>query len=297
MTRSLLLGAVLVLAATWLGAGCGSSGSPRPDLAFVSTRDGDYAIFGMNADGSRQKRLTREMGNHATPQGLFFQDEPAWSPDGTQIAFTSRRDGPRHVFVMRADGSGTRRLTSTKADDEHPTWSPTGNELAFGRAGDIFVMTADGTKVHRLGNDLAEETDPAWSPNGRWVAYARRTPGTTIREIWLMHPDGSGRHQVTHRKVSSQAPAWSPNGRQIVFSSEVHPGIYAIYTVGLDGKAPRQLSTSVVAGAFTPSWSPDGKEIAFMSDGSIYTVTLIGSQKQLTKGTNDSSPVWRPPLR
>ena len=112
-----------------------------------------------------------------------------------------------------------------------------------------------------------------------------------------MHPDGSGRHQVTHRKVSSQAPAWSPNGRQIVFSSELHPGIYAIYTVGLDEKAPRQLSTSAVAGAFTPSWSSDGKEIAFMSDGSIYTVSTVGSQQELTKGTNDSSPAWRPPVR
>jgi Tol biopolymer transport system component len=148
--------------------------------------------------------------------------------------------------------------------------------------------------VHRVGNDPAEEADPAWSPNGRWLAYARRTPGTTFGEIWLMHPDGSGRHQVTHRKVSSRAPAWSPGGKQIAFSSEAHAGIYAIYTVGLDGKAPRQLSPSAVAGAYSPSWSLDGKTIAFWSDGSIYTVTLIGSQQQLTSGTNDSSPVWRP---
>jgi Tol biopolymer transport system component len=294
MTRTLLLGVVLVAAATLLGAGCGSSGSPRPDLAFVSTRDGDYAIFGMNADGSRQKRLTHEKGDPATPQGLFFQVEPAWSPDGTQIAFSSKRDGASHVFVMRADGSDTRRLTETKLDDANPAWSPDGGRIAFDRAGDIYVVTADGSQVHRVGNDPAEEADPAWSPNGRWLAYARRTPGTTFGEIWLMHPDGSGRHQVTHRKVSSRAPAWSPGGKQIAFSSEAHAGIYAIYTVGLDGKAPRQLSPSAVAGAYSPSWSLDGKTIAFWSDGSIYTVTLIGSQQQLTSGTNDSSPVWRP---
>jgi len=295
MTRNLLLGAVLVVAAALLGTGCGSSGNPRPDLVFVSTRDGDYALFGLNADGSRQKRLTHEQGDPATPRGLLFQDEPAWSPDGRQIAFTSKRDGPVHVFVMQADGSGTRRLTSTKSDDENPTWSPDGSEIAFTRAHDIDVMSADGTQVHRVGNDPAEETDPAWSPNGRWIAYARRMPGTSIREIWLIHPDGSSRHQLTHRKSSSQSPAWSPNGKQIAFSSEAHTGIYAIYAVGLDGAQPHQLSTSAVAGAFSPSWSADGKEIAFMSDGSIYTVTPTGSQQQLTKGTNDSSPVWRPP--
>jgi Tol biopolymer transport system component len=297
MKRTVLIGAVLAAAAALLGTSCGSSGSPRPDLALVSTRDGDYAIFGMNADGSRQKRLTHERGDPSVSKGLFFQDEPAWSPDGTRLAFTSKRDGPLHIFVMRADGSGTRRLTSTEADDEHPTWSPDGKSIAFSRDHHIYVMTAEGTNAHRVGNDLAEDTDPAWSPDGRWIAFVRRTPGTSIREIWLMHPDGSGRHQLTHRRVSSQSPAWSPNGKEIAFSSEMHPVIYAIYTVGLDGKTPRQLSTSAVAGAFTPSWSPDGKEIAFMSDGSIYTVTLIGSQQQLTKGTNDSSPVWRPPVR
>ena len=294
MTRTLLFGAVLVAAATLLATGCGSSAGPRPDLAFVSTRDGDYAIFGMNADGNRQKRLTHEQGDPSTPRGLLFQDEPAWSPDGGQIAFTSKRDGPVHVFVMRSDGSGTRRLTSARIDDANPTWSPDGNEIAFNREGDVYGMTSDGTDVHRVGDDPAEETDPAWSLDGNWIAYVRRTPGTTIRELWLMHPDGSGRHQLTHRKVSSQAPAWSPKATQIAFSSELRAGIYAIYTVGLDGKTPRQLSTTALAGAFQPSWSPDGKKIAFWSDGSIYTVTLVGSQQQLTEGTNDSSPVWRP---
>jgi Tol biopolymer transport system component len=289
------LAAFVVLLVT----GCGDSGKPRPDLAFVSTRDGDYAIFGMNADGGHQRRLTRQRGDPSTQTGLFYQTEPAWSPDGTQIAFASRRNGSFQIFVMRADGSGARRLTSTKADDQNPTWSSDGSKIAFDRGspGDIWVMRADGTRAHRIGDDFADEGDPAWSPNGRWIAFSRRTPGTTAREIWLVHPDGSGSHRLTHLSALSQSPAWSPNGKRIAFSSETSAGSgdIEIYTVGLSGRDPRRLTTSLPTGAYEPSWSPDGRSIAFSTNGSIYIVAVNGMEDRLTdpKG-NDSSPAWRP---
>ncbi len=136
-----LLPALLVLAA------CGSSTpSPpsTPDLVFVSTRDGDYALFGVAADGDHERRLTKEKGDPATPTGLFFQTEPAWSPDGKRIAFASRRDEPSHIFVMRPNGTGVRRVTSSARDDDHPAWSPDGRRIAFGREGALFVVPAEG---------------------------------------------------------------------------------------------------------------------------------------------------------
>ena len=183
--------AVLVAIVTAIvGAGCGGSDKARPDLAFVSTRDGDYAIFEMNADGGAQHRLTpREDNGSSSPARLFFQIEPAWSPDASQIAFSSRRSGTFDLYAMDADGTGTRQLTSGKQKDSHPTWSDDGTRLAFERDGDIYVMSAQGAGVRQISDATAEEVEPAWSPNGAWIAYVRRTPGSLIRELWLMRPD------------------------------------------------------------------------------------------------------------
>src|SRR5262245_27194555 len=88
-------------------AGCGGSASKGPPaLLFVSTKDKDYAIFGADANGSHIRRLTKEKGDPSTPPGLFFQEEPAWSPDGSRIAFASLRGGTSHIYVMAADGTG-----------------------------------------------------------------------------------------------------------------------------------------------------------------------------------------------
>ena len=116
------------IAALALGlAACGGSGNAGADsaIAFVTSRDGDYAIYGMRADGSGQGRLTKgDGGNGTSLQDVFFQFEPAWSPDGSRLVFTSRRDGRSHIYVMSADGSGTKQLTSGKHSDSVPAWSP-----------------------------------------------------------------------------------------------------------------------------------------------------------------------------
>ena len=157
----------------------------------MSTRDGDYAIYAMNADGGRQKRLTRTEVDTSSPAGLFFQIDPAWSPDVARSRLRAGAQGRSDIYVMRADGTGTQRLTATHVDDTHPTWAPDGQQIAFKRADDIYVMKADGTSAHPISHAMGSDSDPAWSPDGNWIAFTRRLSGTQEHEIWIMRPDGS----------------------------------------------------------------------------------------------------------
>ena len=296
MTIRRFAGVLVAIVTAIVGVGCGGTEDARPDLAFVSTRDGDYAIFEMNADGGAQHRLTPREGNGASsPARLFFQIEPAWSSDGSQIAFSSRRSGSFDVYVMNADGTDTRRLTSGKQNDSHPTWSRDGTRLAFERDGDIFVMNDDGSGARRVSDATAEEREPAWSPDGDWITYVRRTPGTASRELWLMRPDGAERRPLTSQDAIVATPAWSPDSSRIVFATNREGDVYKLFTIGLDGNGQR----SVVASAsdnFEPSWSPDGSRVAYLEDGAIFTVELGGGdvEKLTDNETNDSSPVWNP---
>jgi TolB protein len=274
-------------------AGCGGSAPKEPPaLVFVSTQDGDYAIFGADEHGNHARRLTKEKGDVTSPRGLFFQVEPAWSPDGRRIAFASPRSGTSHIYVMRADGTGTRQLTNSDQNDSHPGWSPDGRRLVFSREGAVFVAPATGGKAHRVGRGPGSATNPAWSPDGKLIAYDYRKPGFSIRELYVMRADGSGIRQVTSLRQVSALPAWSPDGKRLAFQSNARLGHFEIYTIGVDGKGLSQITRSIVD-AIQPAWSPDGR-IGFARDGAIW-VGDGDNLTQLTSGkTNDSAPVWRP---
>src|SRR5207244_3679949 len=126
---------------------------------------------------------------------------PAWSPDGTKMAFVSNLGGNHDISVMNADGTNPTQLTNDLAQDEAPAWSPDGTRIAFtsnrGGNDEAYVMGADGSGQTRLtqtpGGDAGS---PAWSPDGTKIAYTVAV-GVTSRTIWVMNADGSHPVQVT----------------------------------------------------------------------------------------------------
>ena len=263
-------------------AGCGGS-SPKgpPAFLFASTKDGDYAVFGADADGKHARRLTKEKGDPSTPSGLFFQVQPAWSPDGARIAFVSHRDGTSHVYVMEADGTGTARLTSSAKDDDRPAWSPDGRRIVFSREGALFGVPASGGAARRVGHGIGNAANPAWSPDGKHIVYDYRKPGFAVRELYVMNADGTGIHQLTHLGRTSTFPAWSPDGKRIAFQSNYRFGHDEIYTIGVDGKGLQEVTQSDTD-AIQPAWTPD-IDLSFSRDGAIW-LDEAGKETRLTAG-------------
>jgi len=289
------LGVVAVGLAAVLVAGCGGSSHPKgpPALVFVSVKEGDYAIYGADANGKHAHRLTDHKADPSTPEGLFWQNEPAWNRGGTRIAFSSNRDGRTHIFVMDPDGTGTRRVTNTQHSDDHPTWSADGRWIVFAREGALYRVPSAGGTAKRVGKGFGAAADPAYSPDGKLIAYDYRRPGFSIKEIFVMNADGTGVRRITDLKDVSTAPAWSPDGKTLAFQSSVSGATDEIYTVPAAGGTPKRVTTSDVD-SIQPNWTPDGAGITFSRDGALVTVEG-GKETDLTSGdNNDSAPAWRP---
>ncbi len=250
--------------------------APNTQIVFKSAND----IFVMEADGSNPVNLTNTVG--------VIEDQPAWSPDKTKIAFHSNQDDVGEIYVMNADGTNITRLTTELGEnDSNPTWSPDGTKIAFASRrdhliGSIYVMNADGTNVQRLTNALpASDDEPAWSPDGLTIAFS--TNEETNLHVAKIDVTGANRARVTPNTVSATAPTWSPDGAKLACGHADASGISQIFTVNLDGSGLVQLTTPSAQGEEHPTWSRDGARIAF--DRNVAGVTHIFSIT--TAGTDE----------
>jgi TolB protein len=165
----------------------------------------EFDPFRARVEVVSQTQLTSNPGNDL---------EPAWSPDGAQIAFTSDGDGDFDIYVMNADGSGTVNVTPTSLHaDTEADWSPDGQRFVFTSNrdgnGEIYVMNVDGTDVTRLTVAPGTDLGPAWSPDGNQIVYTSvPTPGQD--EIAVIDANGGNRRQLTVNTTGDFLPDWQP---------------------------------------------------------------------------------------
>lgn len=235
-------------------------------LAFVSDRDGNDELFVMSVADRVARQVTRTSNR---PDGAPVGNRaPAWSPDGTELVFASTRDGGEpELYRVRADGTGTTRLTRTA--------------------------------------ETVVDHEPSWSPDGRFVVFTSNRYGDGNVEVLRMRPDGSGVVRLTRTPdgVDDNAPRYSPDGSRILFSSNA-AGQHDLMTMAADGSGATRLYGDPLLDDVFPRWTSDGAAVVFQTFGrpdrpsgeDVWWVRADGTGATRLLGTaaNETMPDPRP---
>ena len=265
----------------------------------VKAKDGSD-IYIMNPDGTGRVNLTRHNAKDS---------EPAWSPSGRHILFTSDRDGGNDIYRMNADGTNVRRIFKKWAKRSNPTWSPDGRQIAYFREDEqaIYIADIDGANEKRLANGW----HPTWAPDGTEIAFVSLADGLDIRVIDLKNR--SERVLVPMEGAILHEPVWSPDGTKIAFNrvnflliifkvlvnAKDNQPTQTIDIVNSDGTEIRSI---VVDGSQVsdPAWSPQSDALIYSQlsgkERHLFQISL-GSRvsEQITQAGNNYSSDWFDP--
>jgi Tol biopolymer transport system component len=254
-------------------------------IAFNRVRGDDAAsVFAVDPSGGPEVMLAADA------------QLPAWSPDGTRIAFMRDSD----LYVANADGSNQHQVSPPGTYWFDLAWSPDGRKLVGVEdkgANTFFLrtMNADGSGLRPLpirGLCCGSAIAPAWSPNGRWIAFlflhSVGTGSVTSTDIWLVRPDGTRARRLTRTLVPEGTPSWSPDSTRLVYARERKWDPESDSDSDVVVRSLRTGRTRVLLGGAadhgSPVWSPDGRMIAFthlvdLSTTSIEVADLNGRHR------------------
>jgi TolB protein len=281
-----------------LRLGGGINGIAETKIYFVSSRSGTKEIWAMDYDGQNQHQVTHlgtislsprispdnariafaSLGREGWSIRMYSLElnrlvnfpagtaggsnqSPAWSSDGSKIAFSSSRSGDSEIWVADANGGNLHKLTNYPGPDVAPTWNPRTNaQLAWVSAHgtglpQIYTMDQDGANVQRL-TDGGYAISPSWASNGQFLTFSwnrKYGPGAPGgQDIYVMDIVSKRWLQLTHDAGSNDFPSWAPDGRHIVFERAIN-GRSQVWTMLADGTEQHQLTQT--GNNYMPNWS------------------------------------------
>lgn len=269
----------------------GVRGAFATRIAYVTKSGNEFRLEIADADGEGTQMALR------SNEPII---SPAWSPDGTRVAYVSFENKKPVVYIQNLNNRQRTVVANHRGSNSAPSWSPDGARLAVALSRDgftqIYIVNADGSGLRRLTNTQGIETEPQFSPDGKHIFFTSDRSGGP--QIYRMSVDGGNAQRVTFSGGYNISPRISPDGKTLAYVSR-RDGGFQLFV--LDLASGQELRLSDTVHDESPSFSPNGRYIMYATEsgrrrGTLAVVSTDGSVRyRLTTQAGDvREPTWGP---